>query len=169
MKYICLLLITLSVAYCTNAHSAVIESTLGGLTYHLTNSDVGKKYSNKISSNGQLIYTGLLGIGLVNDHSTYNVFIGQNSIAENIYGITYSYTWNLGILNYGPIVGFYQQNDDKFDDRGIKPFSIGYGIVPIIGGYVGLKLLTLEDKYIKLNTVITPVLINETISLGIEF
>lgn len=162
MKYLFLLLFSIT----CNADS--FENTFGGLTYHLDNSDgVASKFSNKIGD-GQLIYTGLIGLGYVHNRNNYRVFVGQNSIGEFIYGGTYSYLVDFYFIDAGPIFGFYQQNDDKFYDKGIKPFSIGYGIVPIIGMEFSFKLLTFSNKYIKLNTVMTPALINETLSLGVE-
>lgn len=163
MKFLLMLLFTV------NSQAAEVETTFGGLSYHLFNPDnVSERFSNKISNNGQLIYTGLMGVGYHNDHTTLRVFIGQNSIADTIYGATYSYNWDWGILRYGPIVGFYQQNDERFADRGIKPYSIGYGIVPIVGGEFSIRLLTIENQYVRLNTIVTPVMINETIGWGIE-
>lgn len=163
MKFLLMLL------FAINLQASEVEGTFGGLSYHLFNPDnVSERFSNKISNNGQLIYTGLMGIGYHKCHSITKVFIGQNSIADTIYGGTYSYTWDKGILRYGPIIGFYQQNNDNFANRGIKPYSIGYGIVPIVGGEFSLRLLTFENQYVRLNTIVSPVLINETIGWGIE-
>ena len=146
-----------------------LENTFGGLTYHLWNGDgVAEKYSNKLNSEGTLIFTGLIGIGLSEDHETYRIFMGQNSIADIIYGATYSYTWKIGPVKAGPILGAYVQNDNNFRAKGITPFSLGWGIVPIIGIEASIKVLTFGDNYIRLNTIITPVLVNETLSLGVD-
>jgi len=151
--------------------AASLETTFGGLTYHTMNPDgVANGYANKISSDGTLIYTGLLGVGLVNGNWTGRVFIGQNSIGDQIFGSTISYTWELNSrLRLGPVIGYYQQDDSKYILKGIKPFSLGFGLVPIVGAEFTAKILTFDDnKYIKLNTILTPVLLNETISFGVD-
>lgn len=153
-----------------NAEGASIENTIGSLTYHTSNiGNVSERFSNKINSDGRLIYTGLLGLAYIEDESKYQVFVGQNSIADIIYGVSYTYNvFKSDIIEAGPIVGFYQQNDDKFIEKGIQPYSLGHGIVPILGGELSIKVLTFDEKYIKLNTVVTPVIINETLSFGVE-
>jgi len=166
MKY----LLTFILLFSLQAKAESIEATFGGLTYHLINHDeVSELFANKIGDSGKLIYTGLLGFGLSSDHYTYRMFVGENSIGEFMFGSTVSYTWKLSVFRLGPIVGFYNQDDSKFIAKGIKPFSFGFGIVPIIGADLSMKLLTFdENKYVKLNTIITPVVINQTISLGME-
>lgn len=147
-----------------------IETVFGGLTYHLQNTDgVDSLLSNKISNDGRLIYTGLLGIGLSSNNWNARIFVGENSIAEPIFGSTLSYTWKFGPFGLGPAIGFYQQDDSKFLAKGISPFSVGFGIVPIVGAEFSAKLLTFDNnKFIKSNTLITPVIINQTISIGLE-
>ena len=169
MKYLIVQLIIIALLlFVAKCDADSFENTFGGLTFHLDNSNgVGNKYSNKIGD-GQLIYTGLLGLGYIHGHNNYQGFIGQNSIGEFIYGGTYSYLIDFSVIDAGPIVGFYQQNDDKFYEKDITPFSLGYGVVPIVGIELTAKVIKFRDKYIKLNTVITPILINETIGLGVE-
>lgn len=152
------------------AKAASIETTMGGLTYHLWNPQgINSEFSNKISGDGSLIFTGLLGIGVVDEHYTYRVFIGQNSIGEQMFGSMVSYTWEMGRFRAGPVFGFYDQDDGKFLKKGIQPFSLGFGIVPIIGAEVSAKVYEFDDnKYIKLNTIVTPVILNETISFGAD-
>lgn len=165
MKYLLSLIFLFSV----QAQATAIENTFGGLTYHVFDPDgISNRFANHVSSDGRLIFTGLVGFGLVDGRDNYRLFMGQNSVGDFIYGATYSYNWEWSIIKYGPIIGFYQQNDEKYLARGIQPFSLGYGIVPVIGGEISIKLLTFDDKYIKLNTVITPVIINQTIILGVE-
>jgi len=154
-----------------SASATSIETTFGGLTYHTMNPDnVANGYANKISNDGRLIYTGLLGVGLLEGNWAERFFIGQNSIGDQMFGSTLSYTWEIDrIFRIGPVVGFYQQDDSKFYAKGIIPFSLGFGIVPIVGFDFSAKILTFdENKYIKLNTIITPVIINETISFGLD-
>ncbi len=151
------------------ADAWTIENTFGGLTYHIWNQDnIAERYSNKISDNGQLIFTGLIGIGSSDGRDNFNMFVGQNSVGDIMFGGTYAYLFETGILKYGPIAGFYLQNDDNFLKRGIVPYSIGYGIVPIIGMEVSVKILTFDHRFVRLNTLISPAIINETISLGME-
>lgn len=147
-----------------------IETVFGGLTYHLQDeNNVNSLYSNQISNNGSLIYTGLLGIGLSQNNWNGKVFIGENSIAQPIFGAMLSYTWKFGIFRLGPLIGYYQQDDNAYYAKGISPFSVGFGIVPLLGAEFSAKILTFDDdKYVKLNTVITPVIINETVSIGME-
>lgn len=165
-----IIMILLTLLFQQMAKADSIETVFGGLTYHLMNPDgVADGYANKISSDGTLIYTGLIGIGLSKNNWNARIFIGQNSIGDQIFGSMVSYTWKYKILELGPVVGFYQQDDSKFLAKGIMPFSIGFGIVPIVGGELSAKILTFDDdKYIKLTTIITPVIINQTISLGME-
>lgn len=167
VKLVVIGLCVLAAVFSSKSHAASIENSFGGLTYHVFDiGGVSQRFANKISSDGRLIYTGLIGFGFTDNHDNYRLFMGQNSVGEFMYGATYSYTWEYGILKYGPIIGFYQQNDEKFLERGIKPFSLGYGIVPVVGGEFSIKILTFGDKYIRLNTVVTPAIINETIMLG---
>jgi len=166
--FLIMIMAALTVFSC-EADAWTIENTFGGLTYHIWNQDnIAERYSNKISSNGQLIYTGLIGIGSSDGRDNFNMFVGQNSIGDLMFGGTYAYLFESGIIKYGPIAGFYLQNDDNFLKKGIAPYSIGYGIVPIVGMEVSIKILTFDNRFVRLNTVISPVIINETISLGME-
>lgn len=170
VKLIVISLCILAAVFSSKSHAASVEMTFGGLTYHtIIFDDVSQSFNNKISSDGRLIYTGLLGVGLVNDHLTARVFIGQNSIGDEMFGSTLAYSWDLSRrIRLGPVLGFYQQDDMKYILKGIKPFSLGFGIVPIVGAELNIRVYQFENNYISLNTVITPVIINETISLGIE-
>lgn len=166
---ITIMLVTLLFVFSCEVKAMTFENTFGGLTYHIMNPDnVGQLYSNKISSDGRLIFTGLVGLTFSENNDNFNMFLGQNSIGDLIAGWTYAYMWEWKAVKYGPTLGLYLQNDENFIKKGIRPFSFGCGLVLILGAEISIKVLTIDKKFVRLNTVITPVLVNETISLGVE-
>lgn len=143
----------------------------GGLTNHLWNDgETSRLMSNKLFNDGRWVYTPLFGLGLelVKDETFTSIksFEGLNSVGSQIWGLTVSRGHQFKYVELGGILGAYVQNDNDFYNRGLVPFSIGNGLVPIVGAEINFKVDLNKDYYIKLNNVITPVITNHTLTLG---
>lgn len=172
MKYLICLLILISY----NAEAAgptQIEYITGGLTNHLwSDGQTSSMLSNKLFNDGKWLYTPIQGIGLIFEQKPYyraiRAFGGLNSVGSQMYGMTISSGLSSDWFDFGAIAGLYIQNDNDFYNRGIKPFSVMNGVVPVIGTEFNLKLDITKDYYIKLNNIISPAITNHTISLGMH-
>ena len=92
---------------------------------------------------------------------------GLNSIHEPIVGAYIASGIKLKRQKLGLVGGMYLQDDKKFNERGIIPFSFkqsgGIGIVPIVGGEYQYRL----TKSVFVNTLVTPVITN--VGIGLQF
>jgi hypothetical protein len=137
-----------------------------------------EKFDNKISGDGRLIGNPLLGVADVYDNGTIFkeevVFIGQDSVGSLMVGGMYETGRVVGRnLEIGGAFGGYLQDDSAFAARHIQPFSIATfgttGLVPVLGAAVNYKVRFNESTYLKLNTVLSPIISNATLSLGFKF
>ncbi len=152
------------------------EYIQGGLTWH-TSGIGAEKYSNQLSPDGRLIYTQLQGLRYVSEakdgyYFAAEAFIGQNSIASPMEGTAASYGlygkyWAAGVL-----VGAYVENKDDYSTRTLGAFcatTVGSSCyVPLLGPELSLKQ-PLGRVYLKENLILTPVIFNANISLGVQF
>jgi len=153
------------------------ETIGGGVTYHLIADGASSQYQTKWSQDGKLIFNPLFGIQYNFDESevyqTVRLFEGSNSIGKQIYGGTYSVGLRTNQLYLGFLLGTYFQDDNEFTKLGIEPYSVhnehGWSAVPLMGLEANIFLVHFDgNKYLKLNNIITPVLTNHTLSLGID-
>ena len=148
----------------------------GSLTYHIIG-DNFENFSNKLSSNGRLIDNPLYGIQYTIENGAYYeslaLFSGDNSVGTQILGVKAAKGIKIGNIYFGLAFGAYEQDNTEFSNRGIVPFQVGKigttGIVPIFGGEVNYKIELGKDIFVKINNVISPILINTTLSLGMSF
>ena len=171
IKYLFLLIFLLSVT--ANATVLSYEVTGGGLIYHPTvDSEAAKLFPDTLSSDGRLMYRSLLGVGghayYENRYESLHVFFGKNSINEPMAGGLYGNGWHWRNLNAGFICGAYMQDDDNFKRYGLHPFSVGAGIVPVVGLEVSPRVRIGEDLWLKLNNILTPVITSHSLSLEWE-
>lgn len=161
-----ILLLILSVSYFDHT-----ELLIGGITAHFTNNDqADREFPNKLNKSGEVIANATIAIREVRNqehtYATYGGFMGQNSIGQPMGGLLAS----AGILDgqdrYGMAAGGYVQNDNKFRERGIEPFTIAerneMGLVPIVG-----IEWTHAYKNFLTNVLVTPILGN--VSIGWRF
>ncbi len=158
-------------------HMWSVEILGGGLTYHFV-ANSPSRFSNKISSDGRLISNLTYGLGVaytdfVNSfYIAVHLFQGNNSVNQPINGGTLSIDAITKYCDVGFVVGAYVQNDYDFISAGIAPFSITSGanaIVPIIGLEINPKFAFGDRYYVKLNNIITPIITNHSLSLGMYF
>lgn len=153
---------------------AAYEILGGALTQHFTNyGGVSSGFSNKLSADGTLIlnptlvfrtidYSGLL-------YTTSSVFGGENSIGEMMVGGAASLGVRVDHVRLGLVAGAYGQDDQKYHDRNIRPFSaeIGrYGIVPMAGVEFSIDVPLNAHAYLSVYTVVTPVLSSTMLGIG---
>lgn len=180
IKYLTYLILG-SVFWIHSSARADVDTSLeligGGLTYHLIDNGGSVKNVNKLSGDGRLIDNPLLGVGIEIEvyHFLYQTFIGfsgANSVGKPIGGGLYEIGLVLNSFQIGLTAGAYVQNDVAFRDSGEEPFrlfEIGqYGLVPIVGLNVNYKLKLSNSVYLKLNNIITPILTNTTVSVGLK-
>ncbi len=170
-------LFLISFAHAEDGRSVLsFELIGGGLTYHMAG-DASPYYTDKVSSDGRLIDNFIYGAGVNYIDSTglyisIRYFKGNNSVHLPINGGTFSAGAAYKYLDVGWIIGGYVQNEYDFIATGIIPFSLNHGsnsVVPIIGVEISPKLPLGNSFYLKLNNILTPLLTNHTISLGLNF
>lgn len=158
--------------------SDTIELVGPGLTMHVIDGGVSDKYVNKISSNGRLILTPQIGIRKTNvdKWGTYNslaLFAARNSIGSPIYGgFGATGAEFFKFFDAGLVYGFYIQNDEDFRARGIEPFSMWgntNAAVPLFGIELNVKIRIEDNVFIGFNNIITPILTNTSLSLGLTY
>ena len=165
------LLLLLSLAH------ADVEVVGGSLTYHILDEGTSTSYSNRLSKDGRLINNPLLGIAVTTHDGvffdTYMAFAGQNSVAAPMFGGLYEEGLELHHFQTGVGIGGYSQESRPFTDRNIHSFRItniqGMDLVPVLGIVLNYKIMLYNNAYLKLNNLISPILTNSTLSVGMEF
>lgn len=152
-----------------------MEIIVGAPTYHLFDFGGNQFLHPKWTPDGRLIGTPIFGVGAIRDYEEYytslKLFAGNNCVAQPIGGVLVSAGVHINSMYYGVVGGGYIQNDRTFIDAGVEPSSFiefgDYGLVPVIGGEINYRKNLSSRTYLKLNTLITPLLINESLSLGL--
>lgn len=170
MKY--LLLIVLSTA----SYADSFELIGGGATYHLlgSNSAAAQQFDNKWSQDGRLIGTPLMGVRVLRENGTEfkarTVFAGHNSVGAPITGYAYTEGEIVGNWYIGLVLGFYMQDSTPFHDRGINIWGLYLGnrmmLMPLGGIELDYRINLDDNVYIKLDNLISPVMINNLVSFG---
>lgn len=150
----------------------------GGLTYHLmTSSDIAQHFSNKLSPDGRLIDNPLIGINYtMRDKDFFTSFIfftGQNSFNEAMNGVVIELGDEVDNFQIGWALGFYGENIPDWGAIGSAPFyfaEIGNtGFVPVFGVALNYKIPFNKVTFLKVSNVISPILINSSLSFGWNF
>ena len=164
---------------CCQAYADESIELLGGsITWHtpLNGSNDGAN-TNKLSKDGSLIDNPLFGVRLTDTkgiaYDSVAVFGGENSIGKQMGGAMYSTGYVVNKWDVGLVVGAYLQNTNDFYNSGLQPFRVGTegpnDICPIIGAEFNYKIDLSDNMYLKINNVITPVITNNSLSLGYTF
>lgn len=174
-KLIVLLLGTI-VLFSSTVHAQQSDEVLAGaLTQHFTNfGGVSSRFSNKISADGTLIANPMLGWRIVDTqglvYTSSMIFGGENSIGEMMGGVAISGGVKVDYVRIGLVGGGYLQDDQKFRDRDITPFSVPVGnrlgIAPVAGVEISIDMPIDSRTYVTVYTVITPILSTTTIGFG---
>lgn len=140
----------------------IITLSMGLLTHHIIGADLD--YCNQINNIGTISNTYFtLTAGEEKGH--VGVIAGQDSVCGNIFGGfgEYFLTKELGV-----VLGAYNTNTRRYNDRGINPLSIeGTEITPILGLNYKISLHRNERYGIILNNLVTPYILSS--SIGIQF
>lgn len=146
---------------------------LGLVTVHLYNpSQVGAGYKGQVGEDGTVIYNPIVGYRQEfrprpHMYLTRSVFGGLNSVHSPMVGGALSAGVHSDQHHIGFIHGFYLQDNNKFRERDIEPFSAmefgSVGIVPVVG--IEHQYEFKRDWYS--NAVVSPLLIN--LGLGWRF
>lgn len=177
MKYLVVLALLLG---CTAAlaENREIEVIGGGLTYHLLDNSKPHLYSHQVSGDGRLISNPLYGVGYSvsypksQAYDFFALFGGENSIGRQVWGGMIGHGTEWKYVRLGWVLGAYIQNDNDFQGTDVVPDSMNRGanaIVPVVGLHLALRL-PLGDRYeLKMNNIVSPLLTNSTLSLGVRF
>jgi hypothetical protein len=139
-------------------------------TYHWFDAyGASDKYANRVNDNGRLINNSVYGFGLDGESRIHTVLVGEDSIGSPIVGYV-----NSPKSMFGFVFGAYSNDKRPWKKSGvINPTVIGldyrYGVIPIIGVEFSPKLYEGKDFYIKFRNVITPVITNHSLVLGVDF
>ena len=174
-KLIVLILGTIVLFSSTVAAQESNEVLAGALTQHFTNfGGVSRKFDNKISADGTLIANPMLGWRIVKTeglvYTSSTLFGGENSIGEMMGGVAFSGGVKVDHLRIGLVGGGYLQDDQKFRDRDIHPFSVSLGdrmgLAPIAGVELSIDVPLEHETYMTVYTIISPVLSTTTVGFG---
>lgn len=171
------ILLSLLIFLSSMAHATDSFEVIGGsLTYHLESSDSGPMpYDHTLTPDHNLIDNPLFGLGYIHEFSDHyywsaKVFGGENSVGQPMAGTDGSFGVRYGGWYIGGVLGGYIQNNKTFESAGVIPVSIAEfgdtGLVPIIGAEFNYRVDLGEKLYFKINSLLTPMLINESLSLG---
>jgi hypothetical protein len=164
MKKLITLLLLASALYA----GPTLEISGGTLTLHFPyefNLTDSSAYKTKISSDGLFIFNPLFGVKLIQE--TNNIYFGAsiygglNSHAYPMVGVIGSVGFRVfkdKWLHLGLVVGGYTY----FTPRSTASF------IPVGGVEINAKIPFGKKVFMKVNTLITPLLINESISFGIN-
>lgn len=169
-KYIFVALLIFSI----KSEARSIEFIAGGLTYHtVVNTLVTNNFSNRLTSDGKLIYNQLYGFGYTIhnglEYDSYKFFVGHNSINENIGGASYSFGFTYKNLDSGFLIGMYRQDSDMFSKNNINYLWMSTDYIPLVGFEFNYKIMLTNTKFIKINNYLSPVITNHTLSIGEDF
>lgn len=157
-----------------------VEGVYSLYTYHFTNPDnVGDKFENKVSKDGRLINNNLYGL-VIRDtvdneaYSSHYFFGGVDSVGSPIYGYLRSMGFILPTYTYlGFAFGGYWMENKTWEKKqidhtnGIK-ISKTNSIVPVVGIEISQKIPLGGGLFLKINNLISPVLSNHSVGLGME-
>jgi hypothetical protein len=173
IKYLFALLLSISV----QANDS-IEFIGSGITWHVIDTGTSNRYSNQISRDGRLINTPQFGLRKIHVDKDFmyhslTLFTAANSIGSPIYGgIGAIGAEFFGFFHAGLTIGGYVQNNNDFAAHGIVPFSLTPGtnaIVPILGVEMNVQVVFDEGIFVGLNNLITPIITNHCLSLGVKY
>jgi len=172
IKYIFLIIMMAITARAENS----LELVGPGVTFHVIDGGVSNLYSNKLSNDGRLIYTAQLGLRYVSSedfgYSSIGIFRALNSVGSPITGAIYGYGISMTNLNVGFVAGGYIQNNNDFYARGIQPFTLFGGtnaLVPLVGFEINMKIPISKRTFIGFNNILSPVITNHNMSIGIKY
>ncbi len=160
-----------------NLAHADVEVIGGGLTYHILDADTASSYSNKVSRDGRLIANPMIGVVFTKYEgpmfNSFTVFSGQNSVGAPMFGGLGEAGLEIQHLQVGFAAGLYSQESKPFTDIDIHSFRLlnyrGMDLVPILGLAINYKIPLYKHVYLKLNNIISPILTNTTLSVGLEY
>lgn len=163
------------------------ELALGLVTAHIYNiPGVSQKYSGCLNSSCEIIYNPVVAYRFTNDkyyngldktrtrwikekeaYMSNTFLVGLNSVHEPMAGYYLSFGIWAGSHKIGWAGGMYFQDNNKFRQKNVMPFSVyevrGTGFVPIMG----LEHQYFIDKKIFTSILVTPVVAN--FGLGFSF
>lgn len=151
------------------------EAMAGALTQHFIVPDgASKQFDNRVSEDGSLIANPMLAVRSLElgdyGYTSKSIFAGQNSIGELMGGIGASTGLRIGRLRSGLAIGGYLQDDQKFRDRGIQPFSLWtgtkIGITPIFGVEFSIDQKLTDHSRASIYTLVTPAMSVSLIGIG---
>ncbi len=148
-----------------------------GITWHVIDGGASSQYNHKLSSDGRLIYTPQIGIKKTRieamQYNSFAIFTAQNSIGSPIVGAMGATGIELfNMFQVGFVLGGYVQNNNDFKAMGITPFSIMDGpnaLVPIMGIDLNFKYKISDLLFVGFNNILTPVITNSNLSIGLEY
>lgn len=172
-QFLVALLILIALKTCQYREAHADQVLVGGLTFHTINADsISHMYKGCIVKPCALIYNPMVGYRFEQRDSDWYLahtpFVGGNSIHQPMAGYMLSFGGILDNHRLGLAQGLYIQDDNKFKQKGIIPFSINpgkgsVGVVPILG----LEYQYWMSKNVFTNVVASPIIMNATI--GINF
>lgn len=174
IKKVLIILIILIVL--KKVHANEVELTLGSVSMHTTVDPSNVRLSNRITNDGRFVFNPLYGVGYTINRETlyysFKAFTGLNCVADHIYGGTASLGYSWQHIRLGGIIGGYIQDDTAFTARNIEPFSIignRNALVPIIGAELIFMFKVTDTSFIKVNNLISPILMNTSIGYGVRY
>lgn len=160
------------------AHASdTVEVVTGGITYHIIDDGSSIKNDHKLSDDGRLIVNPLLGVNYSHTsdmfYQSYATFLGKNSIDETMYGFLLQSGLEADNKQLGLVAGAYFEGNRQFVAKGMQPFRLGTSngtdVIPLLGIAFNYKIMLTDRVFMRLNNIMTPIVFNSNVSLGLEF
>lgn len=157
-----------------------VEVIAGSITEHFYTQGYHPEHKFNLGDHDRLIFNSVYGLRYNFTSPEWSSkrylslagFYGENSVGLPMAGAMTSLGYNLlnRHLSLGIVLGAYWQNNRDYLATGGWPFhwleaDNGDALVPILGAEVGFSVGVGHDMALKLNTLITPLLTNTTLSL----
>lgn len=157
-----------------------VEVIAGSITEHFYTQGYHPEHKFNLGDHDRLIFNSVYGLRYNFTSPEWSSkrylslagFYGENSVGLPMAGAMTSLGYNLfnRHLSLGIVLGAYWQNNKDYLATGGYPFQWleadnGDALVPILGAEVGFSTGVGHDMALKLNTLITPLLTNTTLSL----
>lgn len=158
MKQLILILIALFLILLSQVEATELELGVNLITMHTM--DRNEQFSNKVDAKGILMTNSFQYIGL---NKKYYLLKGEDSVGSKMAGGFYTFDNNI-------IIGGYSYNKKDWKAKKMKnTLGDSLGFIPIIGYKWTENLAITEDISLKSNVILTPVIVNWSIGIQINF
>lgn len=147
------------------------------ITNHTFVNEDTEKLSNKLTSNGKYVHNTRGNISYLSidretsGYSKFSFILGKDCLDSDVYGASFSFGFHSeNNHQLGFLLGFYQLDEDVWEERGITKYWLNDGTVPLVGFEIQFELLEINDN-LKINqhNLLSPWITNHGFFITLEF